>query len=43
MKQAILITAYKDFDYLIDFAKSLSNQGLRVYVHVDKKMKISKL
>jgi hypothetical protein len=37
VKQVVLITAYKDFDYLIDFAKYLSSQGLNVFIHIDKK------
>jgi hypothetical protein len=37
MKQAVLITAYKDFNYLIDFAKYLSEHELLVFIHVDKK------
>jgi hypothetical protein len=37
MKQSVLITAYKDFNYLIDFAKYLSKHELLVFIHVDKK------
>jgi hypothetical protein len=37
MKQVLLVTAYKDFDYLIDFAKYLSIQECYVFIHIDKK------
>ena len=37
MEQILLITAYKEFDYLYRFSKFCSEQGLGVYIHIDKK------
>lgn len=36
MKQAFLITAYKDFDFLLDLSTQLSKIGY-VFIHIDKK------
>ena len=36
MKQAFLITAYKDFEFLLDLATRLSKIGY-VFIHIDKK------
>ena len=41
MLQAILITAYKDFDSLIDIV-SYFHEGFEIYIHIDKKHKPSK-
>lgn len=37
MEQVVLITAYKEFDYLIQFVTALSDSGVISYVHIDKK------
>lgn len=37
MKQIVLITAYKEFEYLKKLASDLSLKGFRIYIHVDKK------
>ena len=39
MKQAILITAYKNFKHLVDIIDSF-DENFEVYIHVDKKTKI---
>lgn len=39
MKQAILITAYKNFHHLIDIA-SYFDDNFEVYIHIDKKIKV---
>ena len=36
MKQGILITAYKDFDHLLDIA-SFFDSNFEIYIHIDKK------
>jgi hypothetical protein len=38
LNQAIIITAYKNFDYLVDLSKDLSACGFYVYIHVDQKV-----
>lgn len=40
MKQAILITAFKNFDHLAEIAKFF-DEDFSVYIHIDKKSKIS--
>jgi len=40
MKQAILITAYKDFGQLIELIK-IFNKNFNFYIHIDKKSKIN--
>lgn len=42
MKQAILITAYKNFSQLGFMISCFDYQLFNVYVHIDKKSKISK-
>ena len=37
MKQAILITAYKDFDHLIDLIDFFDDEWFECYIHIDKK------
>jgi hypothetical protein len=37
LKQAILITAYKDFNHLIDILDYFSTDEFEFYVHIDKK------
>lgn len=37
MKQALLITAYKDFDHLIDIIQFFDNDEFECYIHIDKK------
>lgn len=39
MEQAIIITAYKNFDHLEKLVRSLSND-FNIYIHIDKKSKI---
>ena len=41
MKQAIIITAYKNFEQLIDLIKTF-DEDFNVYVHIDKKSKLNK-
>lgn len=41
MKQAILITAYKDFDQLIELI-TMFDEDFNVYIHIDKKSKLDK-
>ncbi|WP_203258640.1 beta-1,6-N-acetylglucosaminyltransferase [Hyunsoonleella ulvae] len=41
MKQAILITAYKDFDNLVDIICFFDN-SFNFYIHIDKKSKLSR-
>ena len=41
MKQAILITAYKDFVMLNNLVKSFNNH-FTIYIHVDKKSRYTK-
>lgn len=40
MKQAILITAYKDFDHLEEIIK-IFDESFELYVHIDKKSNVS--
>ena len=40
MKQAILITAYKNIDHLFDIANYF-DANFEIYIHIDKKQKIS--
>ena len=42
MKQAILITAYKDFDQLYELA-ALFDTDFNIYIHVDRKAQLSAL
>ena len=35
MEQVILITAYKEFDYLKSFAKYLSENDIGAVIHID--------
>ncbi|GAA3641117.1 beta-1,6-N-acetylglucosaminyltransferase [Flavivirga jejuensis] len=41
MKQAILITAYKNFDHLIDIVTFFDND-FELFIHIDKKIKVEK-
>jgi hypothetical protein len=40
MKQAIIITAYKDFEQLIDLIK-IFDEDFNIYIHIDKKSKLN--
>lgn len=37
MRQVFLITAYKEFEYLYQMAQKISENGIKVYIHWDKK------
>ena len=37
MKQALLITAYRDFDHLIDIIQFFDDDEFECYIHIDKK------
>ncbi|MDB5256294.1 MAG: glycosyl transferase family protein [Chitinophagaceae bacterium] len=37
MKQALLITAYKDFDHLTDIIQFFDDESFECYIHIDKK------
>ncbi|MBC7486607.1 MAG: hypothetical protein H7282_07630 [Cytophagaceae bacterium] len=37
MKQALLITAYRDFNHLIDIIQFFDNDEFECYIHIDKK------
>ena len=39
MKQGILISAYKNFDHLIDIV-SFFDENFEIYIHIDKKSKV---
>lgn len=41
MKQAILITAHRDFEQLIDLIK-MFDENFNIYIHIDKKSKLNK-
>lgn len=40
MKHALLITAYKNFEHLIDIINFYS-KDIEIYIHIDKKSKIT--
>lgn len=42
MKQAILITAYKNFEHLESIVKNF-NQDFEIYIHIDRKVKIPQI
>lgn len=42
MKQAILITAYKNFDHLVDIS-NFFDEEFEIYIHIDKKIKVDPL
>lgn len=37
MNQIFLITAYKESDYLYEMARTMSERGIGIYIHWDKK------
>jgi len=37
MKQALLITAYRDFDHLMDIIRFFDEDSFECYIHIDKK------
>ena len=42
MKQGILITAYKNYDHLIDIVDFFNDDSFEVFIHIDRKSKTSK-